>query len=406
MGARRDVHHDRRAHPHAVVEWRGDGLLAVATVRIPDGSWLTIEPRAGVEEPWGSIDRLWHGAAPGSVGRDATPLTAMTAVDWHAVRAIPTAAEPARLPAGAGTAVLNLLATLARDQGTRSVRYDGPYPTEALFLALLECFHPDLPGGDPLADFAAGALAWLPAPFTPSFEQEAYVQWREQIDKVVWRGRSYYRETWGGVRRRAHLRLLDAGDATRGVLWALGGPLEDHLLVDAGGVPRVVAASGPDAPVRPMSSALRDGLVAAVVAMSAAPLADAIREASADLRFTWGPVSFDLARVDGREARASSRLHAALRERVEAEASAEGKARLALAAVADLAGALGDTLRARAQRRLAEAPPDAQARALEADARDPRAAQLITAAAADLVASGGVQDEPDVERDERADGQD
>jgi hypothetical protein len=302
--------------------------------------------------------------------------------------------------------VLNLLATLAREQGARDVRYDGPYPTEALFLALLECFHPDPPGDDPLGRFAAGALAWIPAPFTPSFEAEAYVQWRDGVEKVVWRGRSYYRETWGAVRRRAHLRVLHDDGATRCVLWALGAPLEEHLVIDAGGTPRAVAPAAHEAPVRPMSRALREGLVATVVAMSAPALGVAIREASAALQFTWGPVSLDLARLDGREARASSRLHASFRRRLQAEVAAEGQARLALATVAEIAGALGDPLRARAQQRLAEAGAEAQARALARDEQDPGAARLITAAAADLVASGGVDDEPDVERDERGDGHD
>jgi hypothetical protein len=117
-------------------------------------------------------------------------------------------------------------------------------------------------------------------------------------------------------------------------------------------------------------------------------------------------VPLDLARLDGREARASSRLHAACRRRLQAEGAAEGRARLALATVAEIAGALGDALRARAQQRLAEAGAGAQARALARDEQDPRAARLITAAAADLVASGGVDDEPDVERDERGDGHD
>lgn len=405
MGARRVVLHDRRARPCAVVQWGADGSLALASVRIPDGSWITVEPRAGSEAPWGAIDRLWHGASPGAIGAGATLLTIITAVAWDAVRTIPTAAEPARLPPGGGTAVLNLIATLAREQGAHHLRYDGPYPSEALFLALLESFRPDPPGDDSLARFADGALAFIPAPFTPSFEDEAYVQWRDGgIDKVVWRGRSYYREAWGAVRRRAHLRVVHGhDDAARCVLWALGAPLEEHLVIDPGGTPRVVAPVFHDAPVRSMSRAVRDGVVAAVIAMSAAPLAAAIRETSAEVRFTWGPVPLDLARLDAHEARASSRLHAAFRQRLEGEASAEGRLRIALGTLAEVAGALGDALRARAQRRLAHAGPSAQAEAFAQDERDPRGARLIAAAAADLVASGGVGDEPDVERDERRD---
>ena len=62
----------------------------------------------------------------------------MTAVEWGRVGDIPTVAEPARIPPGGGTAILNLLSLLAREQGLPRVVYDGPYPTEALFLSLLE----------------------------------------------------------------------------------------------------------------------------------------------------------------------------------------------------------------------------------------------------------------------------
>jgi hypothetical protein len=190
------------------------------------------------------------------------------------------------------------------------------------------------------------------------------------------------------------------------VLWALGAPLEDHLMIDAAGTPRVVAPASDEGPVTPMSRTLRDGVIAAVTEMSAAPLASTIREASAALAFTWGPVHLDLAQLDDREARASSRLRAAFEQRLGAEPSTEGKVRVALATVGEIASAFGDVLRARAQRRLAEAEPEEQAEALARDQRSPHAARLITAAAANLVASGGVDEEPDVERDEPGDRRD
>ncbi|HYE93181.1 MAG TPA: hypothetical protein VEA38_19280, partial [Terriglobales bacterium] len=244
MGARRVVYDDRRARPRAVLEWRGDGTLAVATVRTPDGVWLTIEPRAAVERPWGAVDRLT---------RDGAPLTVFRAVDWARVRAIPPLAEPARLPPGAGTAVLNLLATLAVEQGVETLAYDGPYPTETLFLALLECFHPEPGDGDPLARFMQGALDWRPAPFTPCFDDTVYTQWRGRIEKVVWRGRTYYREDWGaradrgGVRRWAPLRVDDVAGGVRCALWALGRPLEEHVVLDGDGAPGPSRAPAPAA---------------------------------------------------------------------------------------------------------------------------------------------------------------
>jgi len=382
VGARRVVRHDRRARPSAVVEWQAGGALAAASVRIPDGSWVSIEPRAGVQAPWGAIDRLWHGT---EIGRRTTPLTVFGAVDWARVTAIPPLAEPARLPSGAGTAVLNLLAGLAEEQRVAHLAYVGPYPTEALFLALLECFSPAMPGDDPLAQFTAGGFAWTPAPFTPSFEDEAYVQWRDRIEKVVWRGRTYYREDWGVIRRRAPLRVHDGADGVRCALWALGAPLEDHLLLATDGTPHaVVATSATQAPPQRMVRAVRDGLVEIVVASSAAPLAAGLREITAGVTFTWGPVPLALAQVRAGEVRVSSRLATVFARRLATTATPERRARLGLAMLAEMASAVGDALRARAQARLAAASPDAQTAAFAKPDENPETARAITAAVAAL----------------------
>ena len=398
MGVRRAVLHDRRARPSAVLVWAEDEALASASVRLPDQTWISVEPRAGAEAPWGVVDRLWRGSEP---------LTVLTATDWAHVTTIPTVAEPGRIPAGGGTALLNLLATLARDQGVTRVTYDGPYPTEALFLSLTECFRPD-PVDEPLARFMAGDdLGWSPAPFEPCFGDTAYVQWRARVEKVVWRGRVYAREDWGAVRRHAPLRVHDDGDGVRCSLWALGAPIEGHLLLDADGrIRSVVAPALEDAPVRPLRPAIRDGVIAIVTAMSAAALGDDIRAAASALRYTCGPLEADLARVDGEEARVSATLAAAIARKLRSSAAPEARAQLALAALAEIAAALGDVLRARAQARLAAASPAAQAAALTHPRGDSHAAEVIAAAVGDLVASARVDDEPDVERDERGDGND
>lgn len=406
MGARRVVLHDRRARPAAVLAWRPDGSLDAGSVRIPDHSWISIEPRAGTEAPWGAVDRLWLGAEPLVIGAGATPLTALTAVDWAHLATIPTVAEPALIPAGGGTAVLNLLATLAREQGVGRLAYHGPFPTEALFVSLLECFHAQA-GDDALARFTGGDLSWTPAPFTPCFDDAVYVQARTRIEKVVWRGRAYYREDWGAVRRRAPLRVDDAAGGVRCALWALGTPLEDHLALAPDGTLRaVVAPPAGDEPARALRPAIRDGIIAMVVAMSVPPLAAAIRDVSAALGFTCGPLAGELARVEGAEARVSARLATAIAHRLREPAPSDVRAPLALAALAEIATAIGDTVRARAQARLAAATPDAQADALGRLDADPAAARTITAAVADLLSSNRVDDQPDVAGDERGDGDD
>jgi hypothetical protein len=209
------------------------------------------------------------------------------------------------------------------------------------------------------------------------------------------------------VRRRTPLRVLDVADGVRCSLWALGESIEDHLSLDARGALRAVLVPPPgDDPPRALRAAVRDGVIAIVIARSAPPLAHAIREVTASLALTCGPVASDLARVTGEEARISTTLARAVARRLREPAPATARAQLALAALAEMATAVGDAIRARAQAHLAAAPPEVQAAALERRAADPAVAAQITTAVADLAASGRVDDEPDVERDERGDGDD
>ena len=186
---RRVGERDRYGTPVATLAWTDDGRLAEAAVRLPDHSWLTIQPRAARDPRWGLSDLLRHGE---------TPLTHCAAIAWERVDAIPPLAEPARLPPGGGSAVLNLVASLAADQNRAPLAYRGPYPTEQLFLALLESFRwmrvdggPHDPGSSPdvLATFMAGGLRWAPAPHARAFAPEGvYVQARGRIDKLASNG--------------------------------------------------------------------------------------------------------------------------------------------------------------------------------------------------------------------------
>ncbi|MGE5186761.1 MAG: hypothetical protein ACM31C_32125, partial [Acidobacteriota bacterium] len=68
------------------------------------------------------------------------PVTAMSELDWERPTAIPVVAEPAKLPPGAGGLLLNEIARRAERAGVRALRYAGPYPTPALYRALLRSF--------------------------------------------------------------------------------------------------------------------------------------------------------------------------------------------------------------------------------------------------------------------------
>lgn len=368
---RRVRERDPRGADVATLAWAPDGSLASATVRLPDGSWLSVAPRAAHDERWGVSDLLRHGEVA---------VTHCAAIDWARVDAIPPLAEPARLPPGAGTAVLNLIASLAADQQRGPLAYRGPYPTEQLFLALLESFHWERaddvePGAprpaapdDPLTDFVAGALRWRPAPHTRAFAPGGvYVQTRARVDKVVWRGRAYYRADWQGVERHAPHRLHDAGGRVRGSLWALGEPLEEHLVLAPDGT--VLAAGLPppaDEPGGGLPREVAAGLGAVVAAGSAPPLAACLRAIAGGLAPEWAPLAGDLATLDGDRARLSLRLRRALAARLRRAGSRGEQVRLGFLALTELAQALGDSLRARAQARLAAAPPSVQAEALAA----------------------------------------
>ncbi|OGL02700.1 MAG: hypothetical protein A3E31_10445 [Candidatus Rokubacteria bacterium RIFCSPHIGHO2_12_FULL_73_22] len=377
------------------VRWRPDGALACAWVRIPDGSWLGVEPAATRDAPWGLADRLWRArGAPGAgaaIPADAVALSVLEALDWPRIDRIPVLAEPGRLPPGGGAAVLNLLATLAARQGAAALPYRGPYPGERLFLTLLEAFR-YVPAGvdDPLAAFVAGALAWAPAPFEPRFvADDLYVQWRGRIEKVVRRGVAYYRPDWQGVRRHAPRRVRDAPDGVRCGLWALGRSLEDHLLLAPDG--SLVRALEPPAPrgvARAAAPRVWAGVAAVVAAQSAPPLAPFVRRAAEALTLEWGPVPGDLARTDGGRARVDGRVLTALGDALAEAPDRTARVAAALTALAEIAALVGDALRARAQAALAALPPERQAAALEAPAGTGGAREIVEGVEALLAEAG------------------
>jgi hypothetical protein len=357
----------------SALEWRADGQLQHARVRLPDDSWITIEPGAGAPGPWGTSDL---------VTRDGQALSRLAALDWTRVDRIPPLAEPARLPAGAGTAIFNLLARLAIEQGVAVLRYDAPYPTEALFLALLESFrYEPAQAPDPSGAFAAGALAWTPAPHDVAIEAGGvWVQRRERIEKIVVNGRTYYRPDWHGVRRRAPRVVRDVGDTVRASLMLLGRMLEDHVVLAADGRVLDTPPCSPDSPsVAPLVPEVVAGLIATVMATSAPALANWIAVAARGVAFEWGPVEADLVEARDTRVRLSHRLTRALRDAVRGRPRADALA-IGVVALREIADLVGDHLRLRAQLTLAAQPPAVQAGALQESAPAPDARAIAAAA--------------------------
>ena len=350
---------DRHGTAVTQLDWHTDGRLAQAAVRIPDGSWVTVHPGRGAAGPWGGADELRH---------DARLVTRFGALDWTSIRHIPPLAEPARLPAGAGTAVLNLIARLAAEQGTTTLRYDGPYPTEQLFLALLESFRWRGDVADPLLAFMSGALAWNPAPHTRAFESEhVYVQHRERIEKICVHGRAFYRPDWQGVGRRTPRVVRETEHTVRASLQALGVVLEDHVVLAVDGSVLDLPQPPRDPPeVDRLPSAVVRGVVAAVVASSAPPLAASLRDVAARLTFEWGPVLGDFVEFADARVRLSPKLRRAAATMLARAPTRRERLGVGFATLGEAAELVGDELRRRAQAALAAAPETAQAAALAA----------------------------------------
>jgi hypothetical protein len=386
-GPRRVLERDRYGAELTRLTWNDDGTLGHAWIRIADDSWVMIEPRAAYEPPWGLCDRLWHAVHP-SAGAQ-TPLTLFESLAWDAVDRIPVLLEPARLPPGAGVAVLNLIATLAADAGRPSLPYRGPYPTEQLFLALLESFRYRTTEADPLAAFMAGRLDWIPDPHQRVCPAPGVtVHLRERVEKVVWRARAYTRPDWQGVVRHAPRRVRDAGRAVICSLWALGEPIEDHLRLDSDGSSVEVIAPPPRTlPPRPLPDAVRDGVASVAAALGAAPLARLVREIALGCELGWSSLDGDLVSVEKNRLSVAHVFRDALGRRLRADCSRAERLASGLAALTEIAHLVADPLRARAQSRLATLSPDIQTRLLSASqAAHADDARTIAAAIEALIA--------------------
>src|SRR5215467_8661504 len=333
---RRLVQFDRHGHLIAACRWAADGSLAWARCRAADGRWIGVEPGAGDHRVWGRSDRVWQldGAEP---WQPVEMLTVFRALDWARLDHIPPLAEPRRLPGGAGSAVLNLLAALMKDQGLPRTRYRGPFPTEQLFTSLLESF-------------------------------------RHGIEKVVADGVTFYRTEWQGIKRREPRVIREDGERVVCSLWALGGPLEDRLILDRSG--EVVEAPPPQArevAPAPLAPVWNRALADLIARESAPALGSAIVDVLAAIELEWGAVPGELVRVWTKRVRLSAELRDAATASLRSAEPGRERAEQALRFVLEVARLLGPEVRGRAQALLEALPEEGQAQRLEAAEQEPEA---------------------------------
>ncbi len=352
---RRLLQFDRRGNLIAAFRWRADGTLGWAKCVTAGGSWVGIEPGSATHPAWGTSDQVWllDGSGPWTP-RDR--LTVFQSLDYGRLDFIPPLAEPRRLLPGAGTALLDLLAGLMKDQGATRVRYRGPYPTEQLFTALLESFRYDPTEADPLERFMDdGRLDWIPAPHERHHVAPGiWVQLRQEVDKVVVDGSAFYRTDWQGVMRREPRVVRREGDHVLCSLWALGRSVEDRLVLDRSGeVLETPSTRAPDRfPAAPLQPVWSPALAELIARESAPALGDSIRDVMHGLALEWSAVPGDLMRMDGKTIRLSRELrNAAVTWLGEAPPGAE-RAERAVQFVLEVARLLGPAVRILAQMRL------------------------------------------------------
>jgi len=367
-GRRRLLELDRRGQLVTALSWRKDGGLAWGKCRATDGRWIGIEPGAGRHPTWPRADQVWllGGSAPWA---PVARLTAFEGLDYERLDRIPPLAEPRRLGAGAGTALLTLLAGLMKDQGAARVRYAGPYPTEQLFTALLESFRYDPDVGAPRDRFLAGEpLDWMPAPAERhEVAPGVWVQMRHEVDKVVLDGVAFYRRRWQDVERREPRVVREAGGRLICSLWALGRAIEDRLTLDPSG--EVIEAPAPATDTRPPAplAPLWGTALAALIARESAPvLGPAIAETMAERTLEWGAVPGDLVAVDGARVRVARRLRDIGADWIRAAPPGLERAERAGALVLEIARLVAPAARLAAQLKLEALPEAEQLRRWEA----------------------------------------
>lgn len=267
--------------------------------------WCAGERSFRVETPIGAALRLEAGPRHPVLGDadlivdgSGRPLTAVGRLDWRRPTHIPPMVEPGRLPAGGGTALLNVIA----ENAAGPLRYRGPYPSAALWRSLSACFRVE-PGGEE-AFIAAGegaalrgehvepAAAFAPAPFVRRRRGRVCLQERdEEIEAIHIDGRDYGRGEGDGR------RLLEAGGALVAALVVGGRPAREVGRFDRDGEITEALADAPEpgGPERPLPPAVAGALWAAIAAAAPPLLRPAIAAMSRDTALAWGDPGLALA---------------------------------------------------------------------------------------------------------------
>jgi len=375
--SRRLATFDRCGRLILLMTWNPNGKLARFKVRGLDGRFLGIECGTASHLGWGLSDSVYILAGEEGFAIDSS-LTLFGSVAYEDVNLLPPLDAPARLPAGAGSTILNVFALLARDQGKTLLRYRGPYPTERLFATLNESFRYRGEPGVTRERFTREAeeaavnltmlevpVDWEPYPHERFFPAaHTCVQLRDGVEKVYDRGRIYYRpDLFANAYVLRAEQPEDGGLRYVASLAILGQSLEDHLILDAEG--EIL-----ERPLVPPSRALRGTtqladewkavLVRLIASESTAPLRPALWPVINELTLEWSPVRGELWMQTGNELRLHAGMVAAYREVLADVRSAGERLLLAARFTSELARLIGPVVRMRAQEQMTKLSPEEQ----------------------------------------------
>lgn len=265
--------------------------------------------------------------------------TTMTAVTWARPVEIPALAEPGRLPPGAGGAILNTIAVLARRAGVACLRYAGPYPTAALWRALARSFRCDASDASEAAFTAGGleralrvarepiAIDFVPAPNERIAIAGGFVELRDRLERAVIDGITYQP---GG----SPARLVELDGHHHAEIWFGDAPYARVASLAPDGSliagPHAIPPCASPVLGREFPPALRGAIAELVAEAVPAPLAGAARALCAAQPLRWA----DLGARAACDADAGGfAVHAALWDRI----APLGLGRLALALAEALA---------------------------------------------------------------------
>ena len=343
-------------------------------LRVPDSRLdraIEVRPRAAEHPLFGVCDVV---ARPGG-----PPLACFQAVAWDHPRHLPAMDRPAALPPGAGSAILNHLARRAARHGTAPLRYVGPYPTSALFDALLTCFRIDGPVAEARARFTADveelafsgamrevAVDFWPDPFKRSYSEPdvsapgvrqtpVCVQIRDGVEAIYIGARAYSRAPTPRHGRRVVAEAQPAGERAqtgdgqryRAVIEIAGTIWADVARVDGNGGlldgPHPLPIVDNALVGKPLPAGVRRALISALPARAPGLMRPVLARMLADMPMVWADTGDVLARYGAGRAE----VHAILPE-MYAETSA-------MALLDTLARALEPVLQQVAQTHIAHA---------------------------------------------------